>query len=550
MISKLGLDARAIIHLQDEIAIHQRASAAFHPNMIQLHNVVDSTACIYLVTTYCPAGDLFEHIIATPSPQQLRLSESHNVIKSIMLQLIDGMSFLHSLGIAHRDLKPENMYWTAHEDDGSGSQGRLLIGDFGLATEERWTDDFGSGTSFYASPEAVGYFRNMSPIPSPPKSTKQHIFSSKHSQIDFSSDDDEDEEEDRGDTEQDEDARYHSARRMQYHRYDTHLSDIWSMGIILINLVCERNPWQYPIPDQDEAFAKYIKQGPNFLWEILPNLSKECHSLLSGMLKLNPEDRLSLSQIRRKIEAMESFNTGVMANPSGDGLLSPRTPGICYEGSWIDMGRIGSAESSWVSASEPKLIVTDSQGERITHASNIKSTFSPSSSSSSCISTPREGAAEATRSLRYCFPPPVSAPLYVNKGILFSSDTVPSSVPCQLSLSSSTQDSGFAGMDTPADELVDPLDKLYFSSFGPYTHILHSSSSSKPLLTTPTAHLLTPTNGLLSPSMLSYSPLRHARNAFLEKHYAQYGNGRRGSLPLCRRSSDTRGRRTSLAVCS
>lgn len=41
-------------------------------------------------------------------------------------QLMNGVDFLHSKGVAHRDLKPENLLLDEHDN--------LKISDFGMAT--------------------------------------------------------------------------------------------------------------------------------------------------------------------------------------------------------------------------------------------------------------------------------------------------------------------------------------------------------------------------------------------------------------------------------
>lgn len=53
------------------------------------------------IMEYCPHGDLYEAIKAG-TMQQFE-------IDCYFRQLISGVEYLHSVGVAHRDLKPENL---------------------------------------------------------------------------------------------------------------------------------------------------------------------------------------------------------------------------------------------------------------------------------------------------------------------------------------------------------------------------------------------------------------------------------------------------------
>lgn len=168
------------------------------------------------------------------------------LIRSVFLQLIDGLAFLHSLGISHRDIKPENLVCS---DNGT----RVRICDFGLATSERKSDEFGCGSTFYIAPECLG---DWNP-------TQTH--------------------------------------------YDTQRSDIWSLGIILVNLVCGRNPWRIA-STSDESFTSFLAD-PTFLRRILP-ISDECLYVLAQIFTIDPNARISLSKLRRAVLGVKSFFMG------------------------------------------------------------------------------------------------------------------------------------------------------------------------------------------------------------------------------------------------
>jgi len=125
------------IHIR-EIALHQLASA--HPGVVTLHRVVEEGSYTYIVMDFAPDHDLFTQIL-----HSCRYLGDDALIRNIFLQLLDAVEYCHSLGIYHRDLKPENILCF---DDGL----RIAITDFGLATTDKLSDEFRTGSVYHMSP--------------------------------------------------------------------------------------------------------------------------------------------------------------------------------------------------------------------------------------------------------------------------------------------------------------------------------------------------------------------------------------------------------------
>lgn len=119
---------------------------------------------ICVVQDLVPNGDLF-----TCLQEGIYLGNT-TVIKSIFSQVLEGVKHCHSIGIFHRDLvsiatssrlhlliniiqKPENILVTEQ----LGRCPKVMIADFGLATDRIVTSDFNSGSELYMSPGAFNY---------------------------------------------------------------------------------------------------------------------------------------------------------------------------------------------------------------------------------------------------------------------------------------------------------------------------------------------------------------------------------------------------------
>ncbi|KAI9509251.1 kinase-like protein [Russula earlei] len=224
------------LHLQ-EITLHQLAST--HPNVVTLHRVIEEDDYTFIVMDFCPDGDLFGQIL-----HKRRYLGHDNLIKNVFLQLLDAVNYCHSLGIYHRDLKPENVLCF---DGGL----RLAITDFGLATTEKVSEEFRTGSVYHMSPECQGGSFAPSGTYSPP------------------------------------------------------FNDIWSLGIILLNLITGRNPWK-SASSSDPTFQAYLQDPVNFLPSVLP-ISAEVNEILLRTLDINWRNRISITELRRAIKCVSTF---------------------------------------------------------------------------------------------------------------------------------------------------------------------------------------------------------------------------------------------------
>ena len=85
--------------------------------------------------------------------------------------------------------------------------------------------------------------------------------------------------------------------------YDTK-ADIWSLGVILLNMLTCRSPWRKAIAS-DTVFRRFVRDA-SYLREILP-LSHTAVELFRRVLAWDPRARPSLSQFRRAVQRIDTF---------------------------------------------------------------------------------------------------------------------------------------------------------------------------------------------------------------------------------------------------
>ncbi|XP_076470884.1 serine/threonine-protein kinase H1 homolog [Babylonia areolata] len=117
-----------------------------HRFIIQLVEVFETPEKVYMVMELATGGELFDRIIAKGS-----FTERDAV--RVLRMVLEGVDYLHGLGIAHRDLKPENLLYYH-----PGHDSKIMITDFGLSHMMSGPDNCmrtTCGTPEYIAPEIL-----------------------------------------------------------------------------------------------------------------------------------------------------------------------------------------------------------------------------------------------------------------------------------------------------------------------------------------------------------------------------------------------------------
>nr|CAG8471977.1 1941_t:CDS:2 [Entrophospora candida] len=196
------------------------------------------------VMEYCAGGDLYSAIKA---------SHMTSVeINCCFKQLIMGISYLHSMGVAHRDIKPENLLLDKN--------GHLKITDFGVSDVFRtcWEEEVHfskglCGSEPYIAPEQF--------------ETKE---------------------------------------------YDARLVDIWACGIVYYCMIYQGIPFRMATP-ADPNYANYLETKNLGLYEPFERLPRGCRDLMFRILEPDTKLRIRIEEIKndawfKTIESCSEFD--------------------------------------------------------------------------------------------------------------------------------------------------------------------------------------------------------------------------------------------------
>ncbi|ORX51825.1 Pkinase-domain-containing protein [Piromyces finnis] len=227
---KQNIDERTFLkHLRNE---YQIGSLLHHPNIIETYAFLMTKTHnhkrrkYFVVLEYCNGGDLFTTI------QNGNLGRQE--INCNFKQLMDGVNYLHSLGVAHCDIKPENILIK--------NVSQLKIIDFG--TSEIFKYPY--------TPDTIKKSRGI-------KGSKPYI----------------------------------APEQFQRSEYDPRASDIWSCAIVYLASLFDELPWRVATLE-DFDYLRWKKERRNDLIRHLPDGPRQ---LITQMLHPDPEKRITMEQI-------------------------------------------------------------------------------------------------------------------------------------------------------------------------------------------------------------------------------------------------------------
>jgi serine/threonine protein kinase len=187
--------------------------------------------CKYIITEYVENGDLIEYVM----PPFGRLPE--NVVKGVLIQLINVMKYLETMNISHRDLKLDNI--ALNKDF------LVTLLDFGYAKSGTIMSSF-VGTKEYMAPEIIEKMCEKKEI-----------------------------------------------------AYFGQKVDIFALGMIIYSLYVGSPPFKYAVKDKDIRY-KLFCLNPSYFWSMECKkfiINEDFQDLVSKMLSAEPSFRPTFDQI-------------------------------------------------------------------------------------------------------------------------------------------------------------------------------------------------------------------------------------------------------------
>ncbi|OAD08102.1 hypothetical protein MUCCIDRAFT_134876, partial [Mucor lusitanicus CBS 277.49] len=203
-------------------------STLHHINVIETLDIIQEGSNFFEIMEFAP-NDLFNIVMSGKM--------SREEVACCWRQLLNGLSYMQSMGLAHRDLKLDNLVLD--------ERGIVKIIDFGCAVVNKYPHE----TRVHKSKGICG----SDPYIAPEQFTEPD--------------------------------------------YDARLTDLWSCAIVFICMSIRRFPWRLPRPEKDQSYKNFVTPstlGAEKLFKMLP---RESRPIMKRILTPNPLERCTLEQV-------------------------------------------------------------------------------------------------------------------------------------------------------------------------------------------------------------------------------------------------------------
>ncbi|KAG0257182.1 serine/threonine-protein kinase HAL4/sat4 [Mortierella polycephala] len=205
------------------------SSTLHHENVVETVDLVQDEQHRWCeVMEYCSGGDLYNVI------KQGHMSRIE--IDCCFKQMIHGVAYLHSMGVAHRDIKPENLLLD--------SQGRIKITDFGVSDVFRMC--------WESTPHLSKGLCGSEP--------------------------------------------YIAPEEFQKKEYDARRVDVWACGIVYYCMVYQGIPFRAAMP-QDPNYQHFLDMRAVNNYGPFEKLPTGARNLMKKILDPNPETRITIDGV-------------------------------------------------------------------------------------------------------------------------------------------------------------------------------------------------------------------------------------------------------------
>ncbi|KAL1861129.1 hypothetical protein Plec18167_002832 [Paecilomyces lecythidis] len=237
------------------------ASCLQHPNMIRTLDLLsDERGSLYEVMEYQQSTTLYHLISVSRKTRTRTKKEGLTTLESdcFFKQLLRGIDYMHTQGVAHRNIKPENILITL--------RGQVKIIDFGNAECFR--------APWEQRPHLTRRLSGTIPYIAPEEYVNRE--------------------------------------------FDPRAVDVWAAGVTYIAMRTGRLPWFTAVKRDDELYVAYLNgRREERGYEPIESFRRECcRNVIYAMLNPNWERRITASQILRS-----EWVTGIEVCDAGAGEI-------------------------------------------------------------------------------------------------------------------------------------------------------------------------------------------------------------------------------------